>query len=205
MKKGKHKEESKGISKFLKRIVTLDIIFLVLTFILWILFKLTPGIKALQTAFGILFGLSGLFFTILFIALPFLFIRRGMKYLFNHEGVLLRLIWGYLIIIFVIILLFSQLYAVSSAFDLGYITRGTCHDNFNQDMMKADPLVSNNYFYFSSVTFFTVGYGDICPMGASKFIAIINSLIGHIFTTIVLVIALSSFLEYKKEKDNEEE
>jgi potassium channel LctB len=190
------------LGKFIRQFIYIIIGTLVLTIILWAFYKLSSGIKILQTAFGLLFGVSGFLFTILLLILPFLLIRRGMKYLLNHEGVLIRLILGYLIVIFVIIFLFSQLYSISETFKMGYLTRGQCYDTFDKVMIDADPLRSHNYLYFSSVTFFTVGYGDICPMGINKTISVVNSLIGHIFTTIILVIALSSFLEYRKEREN---
>lgn len=38
-------------------------------------------------------------------------------------------------------------------------------------------------FYFSGVTLFTIGYGDIVPIGIGRFIALIQALIGYILPT----------------------
>lgn len=38
-------------------------------------------------------------------------------------------------------------------------------------------------FYFSGVTLFTIGYGDIIPIGIGRFIALIEALIGYVLPT----------------------
>ncbi|CDQ20366.1 potassium channel LctB [Halobacillus karajensis] len=45
------------------------------------------------------------------------------------------------------------------------------HDYWVRDIVRS--------IYFSGVTLFTVGYGDIIPMGVGKWIAIVEAMIGY--------------------------
>ena len=38
-------------------------------------------------------------------------------------------------------------------------------------------------FYFSAVTLFSVGYGDISPVGIGRIIAVLEALIGYVIPT----------------------
>lgn len=187
------------VSHWLRNNVVFISILVVLIFLLGIVYRRVPESSSLKIVLGILFGILGIVFAVIAIIFPFVLIRKGLKYLFNAKN-LISLIIGYLIVTLVIIYLFSQLYAIGNDFNVGYLTRGECYDTFNKEMKFQDSFVSHNYLYLSAITFFTVGYGDICPMGLDKDLSIINALIGHIFTTIILVIAISSFLEKREEK-----
>lgn len=182
--------------KWIKRDIYSLVILFVLTLLIGIIFKSTETIL-LKKISGVLFSLLGVAFTTITIIFPFILINRGIKYLFKAKNII-GLIVGYLVIIFVVIYLFAQIYSISGTLETGYLTRGVCSDNFNKSMISQDNLISNNYFYFSAITFFTVGYGDICPMGLNKEISIANALVGHIFTTIIIVLAISYFIESKK-------
>ena len=39
-------------------------------------------------------------------------------------------------------------------------------------------------FYFSAVTLFSVGYGDIIPVGFGRFIAVVEALIGYVLPAV---------------------
>jgi hypothetical protein len=82
----------------------------------------------------------------------------------------------------------------------GYLTYGTCSDEFNPEMINIDQNKSSDYFYFSSITLFTVGYGDICPVGWSKILSIINSFAGNFISVILMVIVISAYLNRNHEK-----
>jgi hypothetical protein len=43
------------------------------------------------------------------------------------------------------------------------------------------------------MTFFTVGAGDICPMGVSKIVTVLDALIGNAFTVLILAIAITNY------------
>lgn len=47
-----------------------------------------------------------------------------------------------------------------------------------------DKLVTS--LYFSAVTLFSVGYGDIVPIGIGRFLAVIEALIGYILPAVFL-------------------
>jgi potassium channel LctB len=57
---------------------------------------------------------------------------------------------------------------------------------------SGDPI-SGDYFdklvtslYFSAVTLFSVGYGDIVPVGIGRFLAVIEALIGYVLPAVFL-------------------
>lgn len=56
-----------------------------------------------------------------------------------------------------------------------------------------------NFIYYSFVTITTVGYGDMLPIHpASKTLAIILCVSGHLYTTIVLAIIIGKFISAKQ-------
>lgn len=42
-------------------------------------------------------------------------------------------------------------------------------------------------FYFSGLTIFTIGYGDIVPIGFARFVAIVQGMLGVVLPTIFLL------------------
>lgn len=106
-------------------------------------------------------------------------------------------LWGlflsYILFIFCLLLLLSSAYGEIERMEKGYLTYGRCSDDFEKDMIKNDGLKSTNYFYYTAVTFFTVGYGDICPMGMAKQISLLNAFIGNFVSVVVMVIAITAY------------
>ncbi len=61
------------------------------------------------------------------------------------------------------------------------------HWAFQTEMAVSNPAHHVSYMYFSGVTFFTVGYGDLAPVdGVGRFLAVIEAGIGFGFLALVL-------------------
>lgn len=70
-------------------------------------------------------------------------------------------------------------------------------------MVEMYPLPNDNFFerletyvYFSAVTLFSVGYGDIAPIGIGRVIAMIEALIGY---TIPAAFVAKAFIDQDRE------
>ncbi|MFA6073145.1 MAG: ion channel [Candidatus Woesearchaeota archaeon] len=148
-------------------------------------------------------SLKALLFLIVSIYLVFFIvhlIRKSFKTLLKAKN-MWTLFFGYALFIFSIIFFFSSVYDIVERTDMGYIKYGQCSDSFNAEIMHADQLASHSYFYFSAVTLFTVGYGDICPMGAAKTVAIINSFVGNFINVVLMVWIISNYLKRQETED----
>jgi hypothetical protein len=133
-------------------------------------------------------------------------IQKNIHKLVHHELGFSQILTVYITSAVFIVLLFSMMYWAMSAVGAGYLKYGNCTDNtdITRDTIIQDPLAVTNiiqYPYFSSITFFSVGFGDICPMGMSKIIAMINALIGNAFTVIILAIAITNYSASKNEEE----
>ena len=60
-------------------------------------------------------------------------------------------------------------------------------------LVEAGNPISGDYYdkfltslYFSAVTLFSVGYGDIVPIGIGRYLAIIEALIGYVLPAVFL-------------------
>jgi potassium channel LctB len=163
----------------------------------------------------ILFNLSGYFpkdffmrwFTIIltiliaiyFIAVIVHVMRRSLKHLMNPKS-LISLIGAYCLFIFVILIIASILYNATELSGLGYIKYGACSSQFNSSMISSDPLISRDFFYFSAVTFFTIGYGDICPMGVARVISILVGFVGHLISVLLVALIINNYLRKREER-----
>ena len=65
--------------------------------------------------------------------------------------------------------IFSILYIILAMFNLGGLTGGESRDLF---------AIVGDSFYFSAITYLTVGYGDFCPIGVDRWIASIEGFVG---------------------------
>ena len=54
-------------------------------------------------------------------------------------------------------------------------------------------------FYFSGMTLFSVGYGDVTPAGFGRFIAVIEALIGY---TIPASFVVRTVIDFRKERNH---
>ncbi len=127
-------------------------------------------------------------------------VKRSLKSLMTAKNIW-NLFISYLLFILGVLLLFSFAYETTTDRGKGYLTYGSCSDSFNSSMIQTDPHVSKDYFYFSAVTLFTVGYGDICPMGWNKTLALLNAFIGQFINVVIMVFVISSYMRRKRDEE----
>lgn len=138
-------------------------------------------------------------------------IRKNITRLLHHELKFSEILTGYITSVIFIVILFSILYWAMNVLGVGYLKYGSCIDtvDITRQVIDSDPLRITefiNYPYFSAITFFTVGFGDICPMGVSKLVSVLNALIGNLFTVLILAIAITNYSENRdngKKQDTE--
>jgi len=61
-------------------------------------------------------------------------------------------------------------------------------------------LTTTDYLYFSTITFTSVGYGDLYPVGDAKIVSTIESYLGMVFNIAIIGVALSRFINPDKRK-----
>ncbi|MFH1173610.1 MAG: potassium channel family protein [archaeon] len=122
---------------------------------------------------------------------------HSFKRMFNARNMFV-LFSSYALFIFCLLLLFSISFSIVTDVDKGYLTYSTCNDHFDAQRIHTDPQISNDYFYFSAVTFFSVGYGDICPMGLAKILSIIISFIGHFVAVVIMSMVIYYYMKRKE-------
>jgi len=98
----------------------------------------------------------------------------------HHSNKLGFIIFAYLSVVVITILVFAYLHWTANIFELGYLQYTSCE---NVD----ESLRSENWFYFSSVTFYGLGYGDICPiMTTSRILSQVEVALGALINTILI-------------------
>ena len=124
-------------------------------------------------------------------------VKHSFNSLFNAKNMFV-LFSSYALFIFCILILASIAFNMSETLGKGYLTYGRCSDTFDKSMITEDTQISRDYFYFSSITFFTVGYGDICPMGWNKILATMLAFIGHFVAVVIMVMVIHYYLKRKE-------
>jgi len=98
----------------------------------------------------------------------------------SHAEKLGFIIVSYAFTAIITIILFSYIYWTLSIFDLGHL-------QFNECLTLLPQLRSENWFYFSSVTFYSIGYGDICPiLTPARLVSQLEVAAGAIINTILI-------------------
>ena len=121
-------------------------------------------------------------------------IRKAFARLLSSKDIA-SLLFSYVMFIAVVLLVISTLFGVVEALRLGYLTHGPTSDEFNSDVIDSeDPSISHDYLYFTAVTFFTVGYGDVCPMGLCKPLAMMTAFAGNAVNVVLMGIVVSVYL-----------
>ncbi len=126
-------------------------------------------------------------------------IRNSLRRLMNPTHIR-ELIFAYIFLIFSFLLIFSTLFSVVEFSKLGYLRYGGCTDTTSLTQDVAGGLVSRDFLYFSTMTFFTVGYGDICPIGSARIVAMIEAFVGHVISVILVALIINNYLQSRKKE-----
>jgi potassium channel LctB len=198
----------KLIEFFFKRPILKLIILLIIQFFIIRIPELFPSSFPIRLVTIVL----GIILTIYFILVIIHVVRLSLKHLMNPKN-LFYLIGAYILLILVILFVSSMLYNFVDLSHLGYIQYGNCNDNFNPSLinyfqqqntnLNTTSAISKDFFYFSAVTFFTVGYGDICPMGFAKVVSILVAFMGNIISVILLAFIINNYLKKRESEINQ--
>ena len=90
---------------------------------------------------------------------------------------------------FFIAVCFSAIYIILTLLELGYIVDHYASSAHQSQFMD---LISRS-LYFSYITLFAVGYGDMTPLGLSKAVSMIQAFVGFILPYAILL----NYLIYK--------
>ncbi len=131
-------------------------------------------------------------------------VRRELKRLLSPQNIF-SLVGAYAFLVVIVILIFATIFSIIDLGKFGALQYGSCSDSYNPSHQVPNNIRSHDYFYFSAVTFFTVGYGDICPMGMMKYAAMTNALVGHLISVIVVALILNNYMQVRKNKGEQEE
>lgn len=97
------------------------------------------------------------------------------------------------IIVYNIIILFNLYFIITAVFTIIYIILEYAglgfivdhYSSFQHQEQFIDTVTRS--FYFSYITMFTVGYGDMTPFGISKAVSIIQAFTGHVTPYVIML------------------
>jgi hypothetical protein len=151
------------------------------------------------------------------ILVPNFIIHKGMRsirnLIRNQEITIGEIILDYCLAAVSVILFFAMLYSVADTADIGRLQYGGCEQGLRPDVDEtgyaglSTPSAMSHYntIYFSAITFFTVGYGDICPVGVDKLLSILNAWAGVLINIIVISVAIGQYLNSGRNGGKKEE
>lgn len=120
-------------------------------------------------------------------------IRKPLDRLFSARD-LFSLLLSYVMFIVGTLLVISVMFMVVEDLHLGYLTYDPT-EKLSSDMIdNKNPNLSQDYLYFSAITFFSVGYGDVCPMGFCRTLAMATAFAGNVVTVVLMAIVVSLYL-----------
>ncbi|MEK6938427.1 MAG: ion channel [Nanoarchaeota archaeon] len=137
--------------------------------------------------------------TIYLISMIIYVVKRSIINLMSPKSISV-LIGSYALVVLALLLVFSTLFNFAELTRLGYLKYDNCQGNFNPEMITNDPNSSQDFFYFTAVTFFTVGYGDICPMGISKVIAIVAAFTAHLVSVLLVALIINNYIHLRRKE-----
>ncbi|MFC0190337.1 ion channel [Fictibacillus aquaticus] len=129
--------------------------------------------------------------------LSFYIICSSIAILFKHPGLKEHLMpFGYVAVLFVIYLTviigFGLLFTVTGLLGLPVLEGAA---GFSEGSLW---VVLHETVYFSASTLFSLGYGDILPIGIGRFIAIVEALIGYLLP---IAFVLTSVIQHNTSAD----
>ncbi len=192
------KEHSKFYWKFFHLLFDYPVIKFMILVILNIVFLNTQKYFPENIVLRWILFLPGFLINIYFIVLIIHVLRVSYQKLMNPKNIL-TLIGAYALFVLALLLIFSMIYNFIELGSYGYITYSECNGIYNSDNILKDPEISRDYFYFTAITFFTVGYGDICPMGMARYVSIIVSFIGHLVSVIIVALVIHNYFRKQYE------
>lgn len=87
------------------------------------------------------------------------------------------------ILYFIIALAFSAVYIILDLLEVGYIV-----DQYSTKAHQEQWVdLLTRSLYFSVITLFAVGYGDMVPIGLAKAVAILQAVVGYILPYAILL------------------
>lgn len=124
-------------------------------------------------------------------------IRMSLKRMLEPKN-FRSLLEAYTLFIIGIIIAFSISFNLIDDFGVGHLTYGVCDGSV--DLGAQPDYISHDYLYFSAITFFTVGYGDICPIGLSKLFAVLAAFVGNVISLFLVAIIINNYMQKRNPK-----
>ena len=119
-----------------------------------------------------------------------------LRHIFSKGAITYHRICGAIAVYLLVALIWSEIYLLILGFDPGALVLPPEVLYGSLDRLQAQ------MFYFSVVTLTTLGYGDIVPVSASaQLAAMLESLIGQLYPTILLAWLVSMEIANRTQKD----